>query len=91
MQQNKVVEFADRMRAWHEARTKQARGIQDFVEAGTTVKLQGESSDKEIEVKLTEHEAKVFRMGMEAVLACFDKLPFTMQQCDAGDKEATDV
>lgn len=80
MESNKVVEFPERMQEWHQARTQQARGIQDVVETGTTVKLQGDSPSKEIEVRLTEREARVFRMGMEAALACFEKLPFEMHR-----------
>lgn len=87
MATNKVVEFAERMQAWHQARTQQARDIQEAVETGTTIKLQGASPSKEIEVKLIAREAQVFRMGMEAVLVCFDKLPFEMHR-KAADNSA---
>lgn len=80
MESNKVVEFAQRMQSWHEARMKQARDIQALTETGTTVRLQGESADKVIEAVLTEREVRVFRMGMEAALACFEKLPFEMRR-----------
>ncbi|WP_287915987.1 hypothetical protein [Comamonas sp.] len=80
MEKNKVVEFAERMQAWHQARTQQARDIQEAVKTGTTIKIQGASPSKEIEVKLIAREAQVFRMGMEAALACFDKLPFEMHR-----------
>ena len=90
MATNKVVEFAERMQAWHQARTQQARGIQEVVEAGTTIKLQGDSPSKVVDVELTEREANVFRMGMEAALACFDKLPFEMHRKAADDTEQED-
>lgn len=90
MAAKKVVEFAERMQAWHQARTQQARDIQDTVKTGTTVKLQGASPSKVIEIKLIAREAQVFRMGMEAALACFDKLPFEMHTKAADESELGD-
>lgn len=90
MDTNEVVEFAKCLQDWHGARMAYAREIQEGSNAGTKVLLQSIAGEKRREVELTEHDALIFRLGMEAGLACFDKLPFTMQHHRDDDIEEED-
>lgn len=84
--------FVQRVREWHEARLQAARDIQSNAKEGTSVKVIGDSG-KEVQVQLTQREAMIFSMGMEAGIAHFEKLPFTVSpqsdedENDEGDEE----
>ena len=84
--------FVQRVQEWHEARLQAARDIQSNAKEGTSVKVIGDSG-KEVQVQLTQREAMIFSMGMEAGIAHFEKLPFTVShgsdedESDEGDEE----
>jgi len=67
--------------AWHSAKVKKLRAIQDVVKAGTTVKV---GNDEE-GVQLTEREAQIFQLGMETVLVEIGKLPLVTQVVSPDD------
>ncbi len=81
--QEEMLEFVKKISAWHESRLLYTRDIQDAVKDGTKV----ECGDKTIE--LTGREALIFNLGMEAGLASFEKLPFTLTESsdDLDDEE----
>ena len=85
-QKSQLLEFVERIQEWHEARLTAARDIQSNAKEGTSVKVIGDS-DKEIQVELTKREAMIFSMGMEAGIAHFEKLPFTVS---TGSEEEED-
>lgn len=85
-QKSQLLEFVERIQEWHEARLTAARDIQSNAKEGTSVKVIGDSG-KEIQVELTKREAMIFSMGMEAGIAHFEKLPFTVS---TGSKEEED-
>lgn len=69
--------FVQRVQEWHEARLHAARDIQSSSKEGTSIKVI-DGADKEVQVQLTQREAMIFSMGMEAGIAHFEKLPFTV-------------
>lgn len=85
-QKSQLLEFVERIQEWHEARLTAARDIQSNAKEGTQVKVNGDSG-KEIQVELTKREAMIFSMGMEAGIAHFEKLPFTVS---TGSEEEED-
>lgn len=85
-QKSQLLEFVERIQEWHEARLTAARDIQSNAKEGTSVKVIGDSG-KEIQVELTKREAMIFSMGMEAGIAHFEKLPFTVS---TGSEEEED-
>lgn len=85
-----ILDFAHRMQDWHAGRMRDARQIQTEVKEDTTLHLIGLSSAEE-DFKLTAHEAQVFRLGMEAGMGCFDKLPFRLDVCVGDGDEGEEV
>lgn len=89
---SQLLEFVERIQDWHIARLQAARDIQSNAKEGTSVKVIGDSG-KEVQVQLTQREAMIFSMGMEAGIAHFEKLPFTISResdeepDDEGDEE----
>lgn len=76
-EKSQLLQFVEGIQEWHEGRLQAARGIQSNANEGTSVKVIGDSG-KEIQVELTKREAMIFSMGMEAGIAHFEKLPFTL-------------
>lgn len=88
-----MLELANRTLEWHAGRVTQLRDIQEQVEEGTSVQV-GSDSSAEKKIKLSAREASVFKLGMQAGLACFEDPPFTLssngdddQDDDEGDEE----
>lgn len=87
-----MLELANRTLEWHTARLTQLRDIQEQIEEGTSVQV-GSDSSVDKQVKLTGREALIFKLGMQAGLACFEDPPFTLSsnggadQDDEGDEE----
>ncbi|WP_059440655.1 hypothetical protein [Comamonas sp. E6] len=85
-----MLELANRTLEWHEARLTQLRDIQEQIEEGTSVQV-GSDSSAEKQIKLSAREASVFKLGMQAGLACFETPPFTLGRKgdadDEGDEE----
>lgn len=87
-----MLELANRTLEWHTARLTQLRDIQEQIEEGTSVQV-GSDSSADRKVKLTGREASIFKLGMQAGLACFEDPPFTLSsnggadQDDEGDEE----
>lgn len=85
-----MLELANRTLEWHEARLTQLRDIQEQIEEGTSVQV-GSDSSAEKQIKLSAREASVFKLGMQAGLACFETPPFTLgnkgDADDEGDEE----
>lgn len=69
--------FVRRVQEWHQARLSAAREIQSASKEGNTIKVI-DGTGKEVKVELTKREAMIFSMGMEAGIAHFEKLPFTL-------------
>lgn len=84
--------FVQRVQEWHEARLQAARDIQSNAKEGTSVKVIGDSG-KEVKVQLTQREAMIFSLGMDAGITHFEKLPFAVStksdedENDEGDEE----
>ncbi len=76
-EKSQLLQFVERIQDWHEARLDSARGIQSASKEGNSIKVI-DSEGKEIDVELTKREAMIFSMGMEAGIAHFEKLPFTV-------------
>lgn len=76
-EKSQLLQFVERIQEWHEARLDSARDIQAASKEGNTIKII-DGSGKEIEVQLTQREAMIFSMGMEAGIAHFVKLPFSV-------------
>ncbi len=69
-----MLSFVRDMQAWHERQLAYTREIQEQVKEGTKVDAGGKKFD------LTARDALVFQLGMEAGLASFEKLPFTVSR-----------
>lgn len=69
--------FVQRVQEWHEFRLRAARDIQSTAKEGTSVKVIGDSGN-EVKVEFTKRDAMIFSIGMEAGIAQFEKLPFTV-------------
>ena len=78
--------FVQRVREWHEFRLRAARDIQSSAQEGTSVKVIADSG-KEMQVELTKREAMIFSMGMEAGIAHFEKLPFTVSTAPEDEED----
>lgn len=74
---SQLLEFVERIQEWHGARLSAAHDIQASAKEGTSVKVI-DGSGKDVTVQLTQREAMIFSMGMEAGIAHFEKLPFTV-------------
>lgn len=89
---SQMLELVERVQEWQALRLSQARIIQSDVTEGTTIKA-GPDSGPEKTLLLTEREALIFALGMEAGIAHFEKLPFTVSrrsdehESDEGDEE----
>lgn len=80
-----LMELAQRVQTWHADGMKQTREIQGCVEEGTSVQCGIDGADDK-KLQLTAREALIFKLGMEAGLAFFEKLPFSLSH-QGGEEE----
>ena len=85
-EKSQLLEFIERIQEWHGARLTAANDILANVKEGTSVKVI-DGSGKEILVELTKREAMIFSMGMEAGIAHFEKLPFTVSTTSEDEED----
>lgn len=88
-EKSQLLEFVERIQDWHCARLKAAHDIQSNAKEGTSVKVI-DGSGKEVNVQLTQREAMIFSMGIEAGIAHFEKLPFTVSTSSEEEDEEDD-
>ena len=81
------LEFVGKVQVWHEQRLAHTRDIQKNVNEGMKVQLSAnEAVDKTF--VLSGREAAIFQLGMEAGLASFEKLPFSVSRGgDTGEED----
>ena len=72
-----MLVLAENVQSWHASGLKRTREIQDCVKEGTTVQA-GSDATADKKITLTAREALIFKLGMEAGLATFEKLPFSL-------------
>ena len=85
-----LLDFASNMQTWHAQRLAHTRGIQEAVKEGFLVQCCSEETPEKT-IELVGREALIFQLGMEAGLASFEKLPFTMTRNGAcGEEEDAD-
>lgn len=77
--ENNMLVLAENVQTWHARGLKHTREIQDCVEEGTSVQA-GSDATADKKITLTEREALIFKLGMEAGLATFEKLPFSLSR-----------
>lgn len=90
-EKSQLLELVERVQEWHSARLAAARDIQALAKEGASVAVV-DGSGQEVKVQLTQREAMIFSMGMDAGIAHFEKLPFTVSAIsqdeeDEGDEE----
>ena len=82
-----LLEFVEKVQAWHEQRLAHTRDIQRNVKEGMKVQLCVNESEDRIFV-LSGREAAIFHLGMETGLASFEKLPFSVSRgADTGEED----
>lgn len=82
-----MLELAQNVQTWHASRLKHTREVQDGVEEGTSVQC-GSDDVAGKKITLTAREAMLFKLGMEAGLASFETLPFSLHR--KGDEVEVD-
>lgn len=77
--ENNMLVLAENVQSWHASGLKHTREIQDYVEEGTSVQA-GSDATTDKKITLTAREALIFKLGMEAGLSSFEKLPFSVHR-----------
>lgn len=83
---SQILELVERIQEWHVMRLHKARDIQTSVTEGTTIQA-GPDAGADKKFLLTKREALIFALGMEAGLAHFEKLPFTVSASSEDEEE----
>lgn len=66
-------EFVAHIAQWHAAKLEHLKTVQGKVDSNTTIRVD------DIEINLNEEQALAFRLGMEACIAEFSQLPFSVE------------